>query len=173
MVKRLKIFHFFFLAGIICFLVVIFLVWQKYKPRKVEFELSEGKDFQPIAAIIKELNIELPIYPATFENGRWQATAKGVSYLTGSAAPGEKGNSILYAHNWPNLFGNLIKIQPSQVIEIKAANGEIKSFTVVETKILNPKQTYILGSSSEARLTIYTCTGFLDQNRFVVTAVPL
>lgn len=173
MIKQLKLSRLFFFGGLVCFLIVSFLLWQRYAPPKFLQTYSDGKDFQPAFAAIKELNLKLAVYPAVLENGQWKTNTKGISYLTSSAIPGEKGNSIFYSHNWPNLLGTLVKVQNGQIIEIEGFNGEIKYFVVTETTVLSPDQTYVLGPSDDTRLTIYTCYGFLDQNRFVVTAKPL
>ena len=173
MSKKAVLFHFLFTSGFVCFLVVGFLLWQRYTPLKVTQNYFDSKNFQPAFANFKELNLKLAVYPAEMENGEWKTNSQGISYLTNSAIPGEKGNSIFYAHNWPSLLGSLKRVQKGQIIEIGGLNGEIKRFVVTETLVLNPDQTYVLGPSEDARLTVYTCYGFLDKNRLVVTAKPL
>ena len=116
-------------------------------------------------------NIYLPIKQATISDGNWEASHDAISYLISSPVPGEKGNSILYGHNWPNLLGNLPKVKPGQNIEIIFNNGTRSVFTVVYTSVVNPDQTHILNDSQDNRITLYTCTGFLDRKRFVATAV--
>ena len=41
------------------------------------------------------------------------------------------------------------------------------------TQVVTPDQTHILAPSDDRRVTLYTCTGFLDRKRFVVTATLL
>ena len=94
----------------------------------------------------------------------------GLSYLSSSPIPGEWGNSILYGHNWPNLFGPLKKIQKGDPVEVELSSGQTRTFEVVMTDTVTPNQTHILSKTDDVRLTLYTCTGFLDRNRFVVTA---
>lgn len=111
------------------------------------------------------------MYPAQIENNKWEATTKGVSYLVTSPVPGNAGNSIIYGHNWGNLLGSLSKIKPGQKIEIVLDDNEKRTFIVEHTSIIGPDQTSVLEDTSDRRITLYTCTGFLDSKRFVVTAI--
>jgi sortase (surface protein transpeptidase) len=74
---------------------------------------------------------------------RWSISDTGVSYLTSSVVPGTAGNSVMYGHNKGDILGGL----PMQI---------------------KPTQVEILNQSDDTRLTIYTCSGFLDTARFVV-----
>lgn len=155
-----------------------YLFLGRYSPKKLEF-----KDFKisktvsskiiPVRVIIPTLQIDNGVYPAKIDNGRWEATTKGISYLSSSPVPGSKGNSILYGHNFSSLLGNLTKIKPGEEIEILMNTGEKKKFRVEFTSIVDPSQTHILSQTTDTRITLYTCTGFLDSKRFVVTATLL
>lgn len=167
------------ILGISCLLFATYLVWQRNNPARLSFEINridlEATQVRnkgtPIALIIKDLELELPIYSASLDGGKWQATTQGVSYLTSSAVPGELGNSILYGHNWPNLLGKLHKVKPGDEITIVFADASRKNFTIKYTSVVTPDQTHILNPTADRRLTLYTCTGLFDNKRFVVTAV--
>ena len=67
-------------------------------------------------------------------------------------------------------------MKPGDRIEIAFSDGSIREFVVAYTTTVNPGQVEILKDSEDSRLTLYTCTGFLDSKRFVVTAklkIPL
>ncbi len=115
--------------------------------------------------------MDLEIIPSKITNNTWEATSQGVSHLSSSPIPGEKGNSILYGHNWTNLLGNLTKIKPGAEINIILKNREKKIFIVEYVSIVGPNDTQILADTDDTRITLYTCTGFLDAKRFVVTAL--
>lgn len=160
------------------FLLILFgghLVIDRYSPKSIEFkDLSVNQvissNVTPIRIIIPSLNIDNGIYGAKINNGQWETTQKGISYLLSSPVPGGIGNSILYGHNWPSLLGNLTRIKPGEKIEIVMSNGKKKTFVVQFTSIVDPNQTHILSQTSDNRITLYTCTGFLDSKRFVATA---
>lgn len=166
------------IIGIFCLVILSFLLWERNTPRRLAFKTAEfnnntsnNKSSYPRVLVIKDLGIELSIFSAKVEKNRWPATTKGVSFLSASSLPGEKGNSILYGHNYPNLLGKLTKVKAGQEIEIVFDNGIKKTFVVEFTQVVTPDQTYILSQTDDARLTLYTCTGFLDTKRFVVTAI--
>lgn len=152
-----------------------YLVWQRYSPKKLEFKNLEiqqtsSSKITPARIIIPTLQIDNGIYGAKITNNNWQATGDGISYLLSSPVPGSKGNSILYGHNWPSLLGSLTKIKPGEKIKIILSNGKVREFIVEFTSVVDPDQTHILSQTSDARITLYTCTGFLDRQRFVATA---
>jgi LPXTG-site transpeptidase (sortase) family protein len=159
-------------------MIASFLFWQRTTPRRLSFNLVEVQpvdndiddDLTPQVLIIKDLNIKLPIVPTQVKAGKWEASTKGVSYLSSSPIPGEVGNSIIYGHNWSNLLGNLINIKPNQEVGILFSNGSMEKFVVKFTQTVTPEQIDILDPSDDKRITLYTCTGFLDRQRFVATA---
>jgi len=103
-------------------------------------------------------------------DNRWSISETGVSYLTSSAAPGQIGNSVIYGHNRNDILGYLPKVTTGDPIFVVLANGDYVKYEVAETKVIEPTQVEILDQTHDSRLTIYTCTGFLDTARFVVVA---
>ena len=167
-------------TGIILLFLTGFLIWQRNSPARLAFKVSEIKsapkqvvltDLRPVSILLPASNIELPIIQTELKDGKWLATSKGVSYLISSPIPGEVGNSVLYGHNWPNLLGKLPKVKPGEIISVKFSDGSIKNFPVQYTLIVTPDQTQILNPTSDSRITIYTCTGFLDNKRFVAVGI--
>ena len=144
------------LAGILLIFFSLFLYWQKTTPRRVAFNLESNSyvrdahqgEVVPTKLIISDLGIELPVFGAKIV-----------------------GNSILYGHNWNSLLGPLTKAKPGQKIEVLLSDGNIVNFVVDSTQIVSPNQASVLAESRDKRLTIYTCTGFLDSKRFVVSAL--
>ncbi len=121
----------------------------------------------PSKITINSIAIDLPIVPSTVKNGEFETTKKGISYLQSSAVPGDKGNTILYGHNWPNLFGKLSRITPGDVVEVQLSNGSVARYSIVYTAKVTSDQVHILNQTDDARITLYTCTGLFDTKRFV------
>lgn len=128
---------------------------------------------QPVGIKIARVGVELPIIPSKITDSKWETSAEGVSFLMTSPIPGEQGNSILYGHNWENLLGPLVRVEPGDTIEIIYIDGSSRSFRIEYTATVPENQIGILNETSDVRLTIYTCTGFLDSERFVAVAFPL
>ncbi len=130
-------------------------------------ERSVTHTAKPQTIKINSIALELPIIPSSVKNGEFETTKKGISYLKDSAVPGQKGNTILYGHNWPNLLGNLPKIVPGDVVEIELGDGTIARYSIEYTAKVTSDQVHILSQTDDARITLYTCSGFFDTKRFV------
>lgn len=150
----------------------------RYNPRRVSFtnytspleKACVETAYFPKSITIPQIGVDLPIIPAQIVNKTWETTAHGVSYLRSSPVPGEKGNSILYGHNWESLLGSLRFVKPGQSITIEYTNGMKRRFVIQTMANVNPNQVEVLRPSTDKRITLYTCTGFMDSQRLVVVA---
>lgn len=166
------------ILGLVSMILSGTLLWQRNSPSRLAFALEETQTVPylhlnpPKTFVIRDLGIDLPVYSATINNGKWKASPDGVSYLSSSPLPGDRGNSIIYGHNWESILGKLTKAQPGQEIEITFEDGTTKTFVIEYTSVVTPDQTHILNPTDDYRITVYTCIGFLDTKRFVVVAFP-
>lgn len=171
--------NFFLISGLIGFIFFGYLSYQRLNPQNLSFKIdassvdykaAESEIAEPVGIKINSVDIALPVIPARIDNNKWELTTKGVSFLKTSVNPGEVGNSILYGHNWPNLLGNLTKVKPGDKITIIYADNSTRDFQVELTAQVKPEDISILKNSEDRRITLYTCSGFLDSKRFVVVA---
>ena len=125
----------------------------------------------PSRIMISDLGINLPVYQANIVNKVWPTTTQGASYLSSSPLPGNTGNSVIYAHNWVSLFGHLRDARVGQEVVVTYPDHTKKTFVIAYTSVVPSDQASILAPSSDKRLTLYTCTGFLDSQRFVAVAI--
>ena len=163
--------------GLICIILAGILFWQRNNPNRLAFveipitkKQNIAKKNLPVRIIIKDVGIDLPVYPAKIKEGNWETTTRGASWLDFSPIPGEKGNSILYGHNWTNILGKLIKIKPGKKIQIILRDGSEQTFLVESAAVISPKNVSVLKQTEDKRITLYTCVGIFDQKRFVVVA---
>lgn len=169
---------FFLLLGLTFLLFGAYLLYLRHSPRILTFNyaptaVSSLSFTSPANIEIPSIGVNLPVIPAVIHGTSWETTSRGVSYLSSTPAPGKKGNSVMYAHNWESLLGHLPQVKPGQNIIVVSKSHERKVFRVEYTAIVSPSQTYIIDNTNDTRLTIYTCTGFLDSKRFVVVAKPI
>ncbi len=175
------------IAGSICLIFSGYLLKERYNPVKLTIatynadaanaDVLPSSDISdtvmmktPVSVQISSISIHLPLVPAKITVKGWETTTQGVSYLTSSPVPGYSGNSILYGHNWPSLLGKLPKVKPGDTVTVYYSDGTFSEFEVQKTGIVQPDQIGILDTTSDNRITIYTCTGFLDSKRFVAVA---
>ncbi len=173
MFRRLFSFSFFILGFIFLFLFS-YSIFQRVNPWGLEkgFESyavsrSAEASLVPQRLLINSIGADLPVVPAKVQNNTFETTNNGISYLSTSAVPGQRGNTIFYGHNWNNVLGNLKKIKIGDSIKIYTSPTQFSEYTVEYTAQVTPDQVHILNQTEDSRITIYTCSGFLDTKRFV------
>lgn len=169
--------RFLIIFGIACYAFGIYLIWERNNPNRLAFagyevshEVAENNSNLPTRIVIRDLGIDLPVFPAKREGEKWETINNGASYLVSSPIPGEVGNSIIYAHDWTSLFGPLLNVRDGDEIEVEYADKTSKIFVVKYTSVVPYDKSSILSATEDRRITLYTCTGFLDSQRFVVVA---
>lgn len=169
----------FIVSGLICMIYGSFLLWRRSDPRyffvvksqKTLAQIAAYTNAMPTRITIPSISVELPIVPSKIAKGVWEESTIGVSYIAKSPVPGEIGNSILYGHNWPTLLGDLPKVKPGDKITITYQHEKPRTFTVQFINVVSPSTTSVLLPTTDRRITLYTCTGFLDSKRLIVTAI--
>ncbi len=116
---------------------------------------------------IESINLSSPI---STTKDTWAYPESSFVYLQNSAQQGQKGNTVIYGHNFKSLLGNLNDTQIGDKISIQLTNGKIISYTITNKYNVTQDQTHILNQTLGTRLTLFTCSGFLDSKRLVVIA---
>jgi len=173
-----KFFSWFFIIQALSLLTVgAYAYYETQVPSQLAFtDYSVAKTITtqgltPNRITISDLGIDLPVYQATIVNNVWPTTTKGASYLSSSPLPGNTGNSIIYAHNWESLFGHLRNAKVGEKVVVTFPDHTKKTFVITYTSVVPSNQASILAPSTDNRITLYTCTGFLDSQRFVAVAI--
>ncbi len=158
--------------GAFFLLVFVYQLWERYAPLPLtSSHIQAASDSDPVTIQIPSLSLKLPVISSELRGTKWEYATDGVSYLSSSAMPGRVGNAVFYGHNWPNLLKDLDRIKPGDEISIIFKSGTQSNFIVISTSVVDASETSILSQTVDSRLTLYTCTGFLDLERFVVVAV--
>ena len=127
----------------------------------------------PVSIKIAKVDIELPIVETVITDGTWEIADAAASHLANSANPGSFGNIVVYAHNKTNLFGPIRWLEAGDDVVVQNEEGVEFKYRVVESYATTPKNIGVVMPTKEERLTLYTCTGFLDKDRHVVVAAPI
>lgn len=136
------------------------------RPKEIYNSSTQPK---PATIYIPKLRRALKISDGQVIDNRWTTSLTGISYLTTSAKPGD-GNSVMYGHNLDNLLGDLYLVKEGDQIFVVLSSGSVIKYQVFQEKEVTPQSVEILDPSQDSRLTLYTCSGFLDSARFVVVA---
>lgn len=139
---------------------------------EAQFNQDKRSSNVPVHIIIPWF-VDSEIEKQSYIDGHWTNSPDKSSYLMQSARPGEKGNIIVYGHNSKNILGNLTALKGKEIITLTLVDGSKRKYQVNNIVEVDPTQTEFLQASKEEVLTIYTCSGFLDQKRYIVQAKPL
>jgi LPXTG-site transpeptidase (sortase) family protein len=178
-IDRYFVSRIFFILGLI--LICISGAWKLHEASRLSFASTESiriekinnKKSIPTYIQIPSLGLGLTIEESAIQKGIWGISESGASHLNVSAVPGEKGNIVLYAHNTNDKFGILQNIEMEAMISLGTLDGKTYRYEVYEIQIVNPNQTEMVEQTDSEILTLYTCYGFADSQRFVVRAKPL
>lgn len=168
------------LTGLVLIGTSSFIIWKRNDPKRLQFDTfyvaqtEIAQSGNTVSGVeIREIGLSLPVIPANKTGNNWDTTPDGVSYLVSTPMPGEKGNSVMYGHNWASILGNLHQVRVGNTIEVYYSNQDSKEFKVVSVNEVAPSDSSMLLETENSTLTIYTCSGIFDQKRLVVTSVLL
>jgi LPXTG-site transpeptidase (sortase) family protein len=162
------------LVSLITFATAGFFVWQRLIPVPRPSLASQPQIASVSASLlisIPDLKLsDIPVYEGELRGTVWEYSTIGISHLSSTPWAGQQGNAVYYGHNWPNLLGNLHLIKVGQTVVVTTSSGSKLNFKVTQIETVSPDQIRVIAPSGDTRLTLFTCTGFMDLQRLVVTA---
>lgn len=141
-------------------------------PWPAEIVAEEKVLAQPVAIEVESQGIKLPVEEGKIVDGIWEISPTSASHLDISAHPGQEGNIVIYGHNKKAIFGPLLRIKVGEVIKVRTSDGQVHQYLVESTQTVKPSQIEVVQPTDYEILTVYTCTGILDSERFVIKARP-
>ncbi len=159
------------------FFMLLFFSWRFYQVRVLSFsgnvpQVGEHKGAKPISIEIASIHLKLVVEEAIIKDGVWQVSETGASHLNQSAYPGDRGNIVIYGHNKNSLFGPIRWLEKGAEIKLTDEKGTEHIYKVDETHEVSPDNLQFVLPKNEETLTLYTCTGLFDRERFIVIAKP-
>lgn len=122
----------------------------------------------PAQIIIPSLNINLSVEPGKYEaaTDSWTLSGYNAHFATmTNPANDTEGNTFIYGHNNPYVFGPMKRIQPGATIEIIATNGNRFIYTYQQSYIVAPNDVSLFKYKGPPILTVQTCTGVWHEKR--------
>jgi len=124
--------------------------------------------------------LTLPAYGVdllVLEGSSGRSLAFGPGHITGTALPGERGNSVISAHRDTH-FTFLRDVRYGDELSIENARREVRRYRVTGIAITDKSNLAVLRGTGAARLTLVTCYPFnaisaVGPLRYVVTAERL
>jgi len=103
----------------------------------------------------------------------WTILPDKAVYVTKSARPGYPGNIIVYGHNTRQVLGNIRALKGYEKIKLVLSDGSERWYQVFRMEQVKPGEIKYLAPTSTEILTLFTCAGLADSDRFVVQALPI
>jgi sortase (surface protein transpeptidase) len=153
-------------------------------PTSPTFDPSSSPTATPTPAIppgyrikVTRLVIDLPIAEGDIERDtvRQETPNNFAFHLPGTALPGDRGNSYIYAHARTGMFLSLWNARVGDEVTIVAPDGRQRGYVVREIHPrVEPSDVSWAQPTSTERLTLQTSTGpNTGDPRFVVIALPV
>ena len=150
------------------------------KPEEIPVHLRDQvKAFTPVPAPtpgpehmvrlkIPSIGVDAPVV----EGDDWESLKRGVGHHIGSANPGERGNSVVSAHN--DIFGEIFRQLPDvdlgDEVLVYTVN-QVFRYTVTQKRIVDPTEVSVMYPTTSPVLTLISCYPYrIDTHRIVVTA---
>jgi sortase A len=126
-------------------------------------------DPRPHRLFIPAIEVDTPVEEVFIEDGAWQVAEYAAGYHHGTALPGD-GNTVIAGHAGLRgaVFRNLGALSTGDEVVIEAGGWQY-TYEVQQTMNVWPTQVEVMAATSDARITLITCTAW-DTQRLVVIA---
>src|SRR3989344_2385728 len=142
------------------------------EPITAGYEFAKNKkESEVVRIIIPDRDIDLEVKHAKLNQGYWETSETSASNGEGTANPGEKGNVVVFAHAREGFFYNLKDAKKDDVVYVFTKDQWYK-YKVSEIKNVYPNNVEIVAPTDNDVLTLFTCSGFFDEKRLIVKALP-
>ena len=112
-------------------------------------------DMRPVARLtVPSRHVDLFI----LDNASNRALAFGPAHVSGTAAPGTPGNTVIVAHRDTH-FAFLRELQEDDEIEVETARGAAR-YRMREVAVVDRSDTRVLDAADSPQLTLITCYPF-------------
>mgnify|MGYP005937144051 FL=1 len=119
---------------------------------------------------IPELDLKYPV----FEGAGVAQLNEGIGHMTNTSGLCEEGNCVLAGHNGSRrgiYFTYLCNVKSGEVVKLTNKKGEMHEYTVAETRVVNPYDSWVTEEREEEVLTWFTCASH-GTRRFVCRCLP-
>jgi len=129
--------------------------WKDAREGRVARRPWPWADMRPVARLtVPSRHIELFV----LDNASNRALAFGPAHVSGTAAPGSGGNTVIVAHRDTH-FAFLRNLDPDDEIDVETSRGASR-YRVREVAVVDKSDTRLLDAADSPQLTLITCFPF-------------
>jgi LPXTG-site transpeptidase (sortase) family protein len=122
---------------------------------------------------IPNANVQSNVVEGAVDGDVWKLVNNAVLTIKIANPDKSKTATLIYGHNFKNLFQNLKDVQVGDNIYLTNEKGEVFIYQVYSKEDINPKQVDKLSPQIDHELILYTCDGILDTQRVLVKATQI
>lgn len=126
---------------------------------------------KPVKIIVPSLSLEVNIEDGNYDqiNKSWNVSNNNAQFISISDTPNPNtGNTVIYAHNTKNLFGQTTKLDTGDKVYLLTEYSNLLEYEYVGFKLVNPSDVSVLENSSKPKLTLITCSGIFNEKRRIM-----
>lgn len=135
----------------------------------VKPEVISGK---PVLVAIPRLGVKAAIVDGNYasDTQKWNVSPSHAHFATVTSLPNNQaGNTLIYGHNSADLFSKTNQLVEEDKLYIWTENDWLFGYEFVSGEEVRPENTQVFNYEGEPRVTLITCTGFLNEKRRMMT----
>ena len=123
---------------------------------------------QPVRVVVPRLNIDLQIDEGQYDeaNQTWTLSGYHAQFAMASVVANDfQGNTFIYGHNSPNVFGKLRQMAAGDTMQLYTDNGYVFTYSYTAYDDLQPNDGSVFKYDGPPQATIQTCSGAWNEFR--------
>lgn len=138
------------------------------------WQVQGVKAGNPTRIVAPQIGLDLPVVRGKYNttDKTWEITDKS-AFFSGSSANNVGGQTVIYAHNYQHLFGNIHNIKKGDAVRVSTDSGSEFEYQLTERYETIPQNGAIYKYSGAPRLVLITCSGPNDSRRLIEIFKPV
>jgi hypothetical protein len=127
--------------------------------------ITAGK---PVRVVVPSIGIDLPIDEGNYDeaNHTWTLSGYRAQFAVASVVANDYGgNTFIYGHNNPSVFGKLKLMAPGAAVQLYTDNGYVFNYVYTSYADLQPDDGSVFKYEGPPTVTIQTCSGSWNELR--------
>ncbi len=145
---------------------------QQVEIQKPDTKLPDYTEGSPESLQIPEINLSTDIQDGVYkpETQEWTLSSDSAHHALITPKPNnQSGNTFIYGHNKPEVFGPMVDLQVGTKASITTKEGSVFHYILRSVKDVEPNDTSLFEYKGPAILTVQTCSGAWFEQRRLFT----
>lgn len=136
--------------------------------QEIKTESSQTFSGRPVRVIIPSVNINVAIEEGNYfkETKSWNVSKTSAHFANQTSLPNnQENNTLIYGHNSTNIFGKTKDLKQGDKLYLETDNNLVFEYQYTDQLKTKPTDISVFAYQGPPRLTLLTCTGFLNKER--------